>query len=185
LIMMAGGVSLYYVANQGFFPVAIVNSKLISAKTLNQEYAAAFKYYSAVLDTYSGKNSETDFLESRKEIKRAVLDKIIEDTLVYGELKRAVGKDLAAIVDNKIGDKSEGQNLKEAALTLYGLDAGDFRKLVLAPQARREILAGRLYLEKKDFNQWLAAARVNARVIILSPGFEWKDGKVESKSYKL
>ena len=68
--------------------------------------------------------------------------------------------------------------LKHAAENLYGMTLVDFNEMILIPQARREILEGRLYLEKQNLDDWLAQALGSARVTILTPEFIWDNNKV-------
>ena len=68
--------------------------------------------------------------------------------------------------------------LKQATRELYRLDLDDFKKLVLAPQIREELLRKELALRAKDPEGWLTAAFQNARVKIYFLDYEWRDGRL-------
>ncbi len=63
------------------------------------------------------------------------------------------------------------EDLLEAAETLYGASAGEFRGAVLVPQAEREILMGKLYLEGEKVEDWLAKERKARFIMMLSSHF--------------
>lgn len=172
LAIIFAGLAAYYIIHLGYYPVAIVNSDFISAKTLNEEFAAALRYYSAALKGKDGVNIESR--EFRREIRRATLGDLIDKSLIYNEVKNRLGSDLDNLVNNKIDQQlTNRKNVEDAAKLLYGLNLADFRELVLIPQARKEILEGRLFLEKRDFDSWLSATEKSAKVFIITPEFYW------------
>lgn len=178
LAIIFAGLAAYYLIHFGYYPVAMVNSDLISAKTLNEEFAAALRYYSAALKGKDRINIESR--EFRREIRRATLSDLIDKSLIYKEAKNRVGNDLDNLVNNKIDQQLVNRkNVEDAAKLLYGLNLADFRELVLIPQARKEILEGRLFLEKKDFDSWLSEAEKNAKVFIITPEFYWNSGTLK------
>lgn len=172
------GLGSYYFIHFGHYPVAIVNSRLITAKALNEEYIVAYRYYAGAA-LLAGKREEIDNPDFKKEIRRATLNNLVEKALISKELEKRIGKDLGGIIENKISASiNDRSNLEEAAENLYGLSLADFQEMVLAPQAEREILEGRLFLEKKDLSAWLFEAASNAKVFILTPEFYWDSNKV-------
>lgn len=172
------GLGSYYFIHFGYYPVAIVNSKLITAKALNEEYVVAYRYYAGAA-LLAGKVEEIGKPEFKKELRRATLNDLIEKVFISGELQKRIGEDLGGIVQNKISASvSDTDNLEEAAQSLYGLSLADFQEMVLVPQAKREILEGRLFLEKKELGGWLVEAASNAKVFILTPEFYWDINKV-------
>ena len=168
LFIIFFGLGFYYLVHNGFYPVAIVNSHWISARTFKREYQTALIYYQNAIKTYTGQDlaiqQRPDFV---KELRRAALDKLIENTLIYSELEIRIGKELSEIVEKKI------PSFQESAISLYGLESAEFKDLVLAPQAQREILEGQLASEKKNFDEWLAKARQTAKVRLLATGVVW------------
>ena len=63
---------------------------------------------------------------------------------------------------------------------MYGLEWPDFKERVLLPQAYREILEGRMFLNNENFNDWLAKERASARVIVFMPGLKWENGSIKT-----
>ena len=171
------GLAAYYVVRLGYYPVAIVNSSLITARSLNSEYLVAYQYYSRVLA--DKKEFDVQSLDFQKELRRAALNDLIENHLVYEELKVKIGNDLEGVVEGRIEiSEADRLNLEEAAQVLYGLSLTNFKEIILVPRARREILEGRLSSEKKSLDGWLADASQSAKVFILTPEFFWDKNKV-------
>lgn len=171
------GLGVYYLAHNGLYPVIIVNSKFIFQRTFEKEFQAAAVYYQNALRTYSGNSNlnREDLRGFFQEIRRAALDNLIENTLIYNELQRRAGKALNEIVDKKL------PAFKESAVALYGMTAEEFKKMVLIPQARREVLEGRFLLEKQDFAEWLFKEKQDAQIYILLPQFNWDGSQVAVK----
>ena len=82
-------------------------------------------------------------------------------------------------VDNKVQEVLKGKDVGKEIETLYGLSLDEFKERVLRPQAEREILVGRFFLENKSFDDWLKESK--AKIIILMPGLEWNGEKVVIK----
>lgn len=167
----------YYFVHFGYYPAAIVNFDFIMTSSLNEEYAVVFRYYSKILANQGG--VDINSVDFRRELRRAALNDLVEKSLIRQELKNRVGRELAILVENKINfAEIDGKRLEEAAEVLYGLGLADFKEMVLVPQAQREILEGRLYLEKKSISDWLTEAAGSARVTILTPEFSWDKNRV-------
>src|SRR3989344_6998386 len=167
LIIIGSGLGLYFVIHNGFYPVAFVNFHMISAHNLDQNYNAAIRYFNNALLTYGSNPEILKESESKTEIKRAALNKLIVDWLVFGETKKRLGADLDQITEKIISQELTNPRLEEAVKEIYGLTLEDFKKHVLLAQAYREILEGRMFSEKQDFNKWLENVTQEARVIIL------------------
>ena len=171
------GLGLYYLAQGGIYPMAIVNNTIISKRDFIKNYQAAAVYYRNALKTYAGKEikgkSANEFM---LELKRAVLDSLIENVLIYSELKNQVGDQLTALLEDKIPPFKES-----AALTVYGLNAADFKEIVLAPQARKEILENQLSLKNKNLDDWLKSARKSAKVYLFTFRVNWDGEGVVAK----
>ncbi len=159
------------------YPVAFIGLKTISAKDFNKNYYSSLTYYKKALETYSQDSKTLEADESKKEIKRAVLDNLIENILIDRELRKELKpNDLNALIEKKMSEISESQTADKAVETLYGFSFADFKELVLTPQAKREIFEGRLFLAGIDFGEKMKNVRSLARVMIFLPGFNW-DGK--------
>ena len=178
LALIFVGLAGYYVARAGYYPVATVNSEIITARELNYEFLVAYQYYGVLLR--DSKEVEVESKGFRKEIRRAALQDLIEKALIDQELKKRVGGELADLVEKKVKfAQSDPKILGEAARLFYGLNLSDFRNLVLKPQAERELLESHLFLEKTTLDKWLSNSLSRAGVRILTPEFTWNKGRVE------
>mgnify|MGYP001583438709 FL=1 len=182
-LITIGGI--YIVISQSY-PVAFVGWQSISAQNFNDNFNTAVFYYGKVMETYN-KNA-TSSIESinspavKTEIKRAVMDKSIENILILNELeKRLKNSELDQMVKNKIDEILKGQDIEKQVATIYALSLNAFKERVLIPEARLEILQARLMLENKNFDDWLASAKKQAKVVILVPGLGWNGEGVAVK----
>lgn len=172
------GVIVYGVISRGYFPVALVNGGIISERDYEESVAAVVNYYQSAGKTYRGLNIE-DLLKNKDEVRRLALDQLVENAIIDRELQKRMGKDLGPIVQQKLSDIKKNQDLSKAASALYGVSFDDFLNLFMRPIAERELLDGKLLLEKTDINTWLAKAKIVASVTLLVPGFSWSGGEVK------
>ncbi len=172
----------------GFYPIAFVGIKPITWHNFKENSAAAYHYYKMTLQTYGGSQEDLNKPENIQEINRAVLDKLIENEIIFKSLNSIPKAN--EIVRNKIEQAlkqaiNPKDNIKEAVNTLYGLTVDEFTKLVLVPQARKEVLEGRLFLENSSnsngFDEWLKKAKKDVKVLILLNDFKWDGEKVVLK----
>ncbi len=176
LIIIFVGIGAYYFARLGYYPVALVNGSMISARSLNEEFYLAYQYYTSVMTSDNKIILESP--EFQKDLRRVALNDLIEKTLIQQELEKRVGNELASVADKKIGLNAEDKkNLEDAALALYGVSLADFTKLILVPKAYREILEDRLITEKSSLEVWLAGAVQKANVKILTLDYLWDKDK--------
>ena len=136
-------------------------------------------YYEKALKTYAKDSQTLEANEIKKEIKRAVLDNLIENILIDRELKKELKQgDLDNLVKKKISDISESQTADKAVETLYGFSFSEFKERVLEPQAKKEILSDRLFLASVDFNERMKSVRSQANIMIFLPGLKWSGEEV-------
>ena len=166
------GLAIAFFAMGGYYPIALVNGNLVSARTFSREYAAADAYYRRVIQTYGAQALGPAAL-APSDIRALVMEKVVEDALIENAARREVGADLSALVENKLSELSADGELAKAASTLYGLNKADFRNFVLVPQAERDILSGRLFLKGEKFDDWLTQAKQSANISIFSNQFRW------------
>ena len=190
LIIVIG--AAVYGITSGLYPVLIVNSRMASAKGLNDDLAVVINYYEKISDVALKTGVKTiDPNSDRMEIKRAILDKLIEDRLISDELGRRIkNSDLASIINTKIEtalkeSTSHEKDFEKEVESIYGLSLNQFKTIVLEPQAKREILEGRLLLEHNtendSMNNWLKDAKAKANIYILLPGFSWNGEQMVTK----
>lgn len=179
LAILFVGLGAYYVVHFGYYPVAVVDRSLVTANRFETEYAVAYHYYLRALA--NSEDTDPRGRDFKIELRRAVLEDLIDQVLISRDLIVRVGKELPEIVENKIvaAQKADLKTIEETAKLLYGLSLADFKALVLEPQAKKEILQGRLFLEKKEYDSWLREAKKNAKVFIITPEFYWQDSSVK------
>ena len=168
----------------GFYPIAFVGGKPITWHSFKSNSQAAYYYYKTASRIYGESSDDLTKPGNLQEINRAVLDKLIENEIISKGLKSIPGA--KQIVKNKLDQAlKQSANLKEAVNTLYGIGLDDFVKLILIPQARKEVLEGRLFLENSSnsngFDEWLKKAKKDVKVLILLNDFKWDGEKVVLK----
>lgn len=177
LTIVFAGLLIYFIVNAGYYPVAVVNGDLVGARQFNREYGVVFRYYAKTLA--ESKEVDVGSPDFQKELRRAVLQGLIERELIGEGLKEKIGRDFRAAVNRWLSDQNiSGEAMEQAAKFVYGLSLADFREMVLIPRAERELLAGRLQQEKTNLEDWLARSLKSANVFVVTPEFYWTDGKL-------
>src|SRR3989338_3779849 len=143
IILVTGGV---YLVGLRYYPVAVVDWRLITLKAFNDNYKIASHYYQKFLETYSPDDlPKLKEDKTKEEIKRAVLDNLIIDKIVYGELENYLSvEDIGKMVKEKVEAGTKEGGFEKEVKALYGISLADFKEKLLAPPARQEILEGRL-----------------------------------------
>ena len=172
-LILTIGIGAYIIISHSY-PVVLVGSQLISAGDFREHYSGAYKYYRNILELYAKDAAVLNADETKKEIERAVLDGLIEDVLIDEELRKTMSAaDLNRIVEERISKIENGEKISKEASVLYGFSADDFKKRVVIPQAKSDILGNRIFLENGNFEEKLKELKRNAKVVILIPGFSW------------
>lgn len=180
LIVAGAGISTVYFVSAGYYPIAVVDGHFITAKTFDGDYAVVSSYYRNVMKTYENSTSTPEIL-TPDQIRQSVLSGLIENSLIDAGARKEVGKDLDNLVNEKINQVTDIAGIENGVKTLYGLGLDSFKKEILAPQAERDILTGSLFLKGQKMDEWLAAAKKSANVIILSGKFRWDGENVVNK----
>ncbi len=179
-IIMAFGVGAYEAVKSGNYPVVIVDFNLITEKEVQKDFSAAYKYFQNALLVSGSDPHALETLEAHKEIRRATLDKLITDQLIYKELEIRLKDDFKPIADKNIEQYIQNnKNISEGAEKIYGLSLADFKDQVLLPEAYKEILQGRMFLNKENFDEWMKNKKSKASVIVLSPDLQWDGSSVK------
>lgn len=183
-LFIAMGVGSYFLVQSGLYPAALVDFDIITVKGVEKDSLAAYHYFQNALLVYGSDPRLLETYQSKQEIKRAALDKLVSDSLIYKELKKRLKKeDFKSLAERKIQQLiQDNQNIGEAAKKLYGLEFIEFRERVLLPQAYREVLEDRMFLNGEDFNEWLGNEKSAANVIILAPDLQWEENQVKLRS---
>jgi hypothetical protein len=186
LVILIG--SLGYIAQAGYYPIALVNTLPIHYVDFKKDLKAGLVYYNQFSEIYNkkGQNIIKDKKEDsaiiEKELQKAVLDTLIENILIdEGLRQRMKKKEINDLVNEKIEKALIGVNIKDLANKMYGLSADDFIDNFLRPQAKRDILSNRLNFENTNLNDWLKNEKKRAKVIILLSNFQWNGDGVQVK----
>lgn len=180
LILTATG--FVYLFRVGWHPTALINSQLVWDRSFQKEHESALKYYNQAINTYNLPDMDEEKLtEIQKDLKRATLDKIIEKIIISKGLEDLVGQDKNSLITEKIDKYLENPKLRSAAGALFNLSFQDFRKLVLVPQAEREIIEEKLKEESRDFSNWLENQKHQASVYLFTNEFQWTGGEIKRR----
>ncbi len=164
----------------GYYPIASVNGHLVSAATFRTQLAAARTYARSARTTYQDVPSTTIQFAATDDadLARVVLDTVVENSLVHEGLHTVVGTGADNIVTEKVDQYGSGGDLASASKALFGLSLDTFRSEILVPQAEREVLGSKLFLEGKTITTWTQDARVAATVRLYSPQYSWDGTQV-------
>lgn len=179
-IIIAAGIFAIGIAiiGAGYYPVVIEGNHFITEATFARQYWAASFYYNALRETVLADIKDAQVLQPG-DIKKAVLEQLIENSLVAREARRELGGDLGELIRKKIATYGDDAKIKDAAKKLYDLNYADFKNEILIPQAERDVLAAQFFLHGKDFEDWLKEAKKSARVRVFLNGLRWEDGEVK------
>lgn len=155
------------------YPVAFVNGAPVYARRFSRNYQTAMVYYRNLQQAKAPVNDVAPEV-----IEASVLGDLIDAELIFAGARAEVGSELDGIVKSKIAEYANDPQVQEGARRMYGLSFAEFQDALLVPQARQDILAGRLYLRNENIETWLASAREKAKVVILSPRFAWNGKRV-------
>jgi len=180
LTLVVIGLIVVALISNGFYPVIMVNNNFVSARTFWKNYQAGQTYYLNMIKLYGPEDYKSLTSDS---LKLSILTQLVENAIIEDAVEDEVGEDVGILVSGKIEEFRNDNRIKEESVqSLYGLDIGDFREEILIPLARQEVLAGRLFLQGKDFDEWLLEAKRSSSVKILSPQFFWDGEEVKIKS---
>ena len=175
LVFLVGGLVSYSLVKNGYFPVASVNGKIISHRTITENMEVSRRLYQQGL---AGSAPELDSLFSRansSELVKSSLESLITNIIV----KKTASVEALAQAEREIaGSLKETAGLANSVKNIYGWDIQTYRERILEPQA----LFGALNREKgAEFEKWLAAEKAGARVRIWFLPFKWENGQLNGK----
>lgn len=165
--MLVVGWGSYWTVNRGFYPAATVNYKIISARNLENNYQSALGYYVKI------KKPEVSEQDLQKEIRRATLDKLIENALIYEDVNSSdIESQLATIIQ-------QNPNLEQGAVITYGVSWEVFKDLILRPQIAAELLQKNLQDKNENLDNWLKNKKQSASIWVFSSGLRWSGERIE------
>jgi hypothetical protein len=181
MVMMGFGLGTFYAIRTGWYPVAIVNATFVSARNYEAAVESVFHYYDTLQRLYGIDANELQAPQSVHEIRRATLDKFIENKIILSVLEiNEIEKVVTEVADRIASLQSENPEFESAVAQLYGLDLERFKTLILEPQARQEVLEEVRFQdpEENSFADWIKNEREKASVFILARGLYWNGEQV-------
>jgi hypothetical protein len=168
------GLAFYWY--RGGTPVAIVNGSPVTSRRLVLNYQSASAYFENAKKAY-----QTDGEKNMdpNELRAEVLTRLIESELIEDGLKKEAGSDADHLLEAKLARYENNAELQKAATVSYSMTYRDFWNEVIVPQAKRDILAGRLFLRGEDMDEWITRAKRDASVTLFVDGFKWSGARVE------
>ena len=157
----------------GFLPVLSVEGKRVSYGQFLKMYGA-YQYYDKVAEREAAPNKELRKLVLQGFVEDILLDKLIQKTNSDFDNQ---AKDL---VERAIAD-SKDLALGEATKQLYGLSTADFKKLILIPEAKKNLLAKHYETSPDELERVWNEIIQNADVKVYYPGYLWEQGMVKVK----
>lgn len=158
---------IFIVLQLNFYPVALTSKWIITDRQFNKIVESSLVYYQKTFSVYTTSTPIVD-AKFQKEIKRAALDKLIEDKIINEILSEKLGsKELERLANDKLTTLSVNNDIANASQALYNLSLKDFKNLVLMPEAKREILT------EQGIN--LQEIKKSYQPVILIPGFYWQN----------
>ena len=161
------------IAAYGFVPVMKIGGKTIV-------FAEYLKAYSAIksYDKISRRSAAP-----AAEITRQALEVLVENRFLDILAERTstdFKKEAEKLVEDSI-KTTPNLSLGEASEKIYGLNEADFKRLVLLPQAEKDLLTKHYSYNPAELENLLNDLAKNAQIKIYYPGYEWKDGEVRIK----
>lgn len=173
------GLFIFALISQGFYPIATVNGKIITAHAFWQKYQTQSAYFQNFSEKIMAGLGEDTPPPTANDFKSQALTELIENILIKAGAEKELGSDLDVLMATKLEKVPDDEDFKKAIASVYGANLSDFRDDFMVPIAREEILSGRLFLKGEDFNDWLLKAKTEAKVKIFSDEFTWDGVEVQ------
>lgn len=174
------GLLIFALISQGFYPIATVGGKIITAHSFWEKYQTDFAYSQNLAKSLGADlNGQNLAPPTVDDLKRSALTQLVEDIIISKGAEKELGDDLDFLVENKISQVSEDKDFKKAVAGVYGTNFSDFLNNSMVPLAKQEILSGRLFLKGEDFEVWLIKAKAETKVKIFSGDFYWDGNEVK------
>lgn len=168
----------------GFYPIAIVNGHFVWANNFRAYVGSALAYQQAAHDTYSASSTDdlvTASAQGEAALGAAALDELVEQQLINQGLEKLVGENTNRLVTMKLEQLLKEPDLPGASRALFQLDPTAFTNAILRPQAAREVLSGRIYIDNQTLEGWVTEARKSAKIRMLSSTYRWDGEHVQVK----
>lgn len=171
----------------GYYPIALVNGTSITSHDYQRQLDSSSAYRDALAATYPLGQAANELAASSTasstatplvllrgdDLGAAVLDTLVENILVHEAVTEGVDAGADRIVADKVAFYRANNEIARASTILLGISPEVFTATILVPQAEREVLASKLFLQGTTLEQWLRDQRMQARVRVLSSTFRW------------
>lgn len=165
----------------GLYPVALVDGTPILFRTWKNAERAAMQFANARLKT-AGQQAINFYAPENKElleeVGRNTLSFLIENKILSQEGKK-ISDDFYAAAEQKVADALKGKNVEQGTKAVYGLDLEQLKKMVLIPQAWRDVLQETLSVKKQTAEEWLKDVKQSKKIRLLFIPFYWNGERVE------
>ncbi len=173
-LLVLGGLVGYTLVQNGFFPLARVNGRFISLKTVEENVALAQHLYEQGLIEQTSEMTPNLFVGASGELFEEALESLIINTVIRSRVDKSLLIKAASRIETELAQADA--NLAANIKTFYGWDLKRFRERVLEPRAIEEVL--REDLGDERYESWLNDALAGARVQIWFAPYEWQSGKL-------
>lgn len=111
---------------------------------------------------------------SDEDIEKGIMFSFVEDVLIKKELEKSGrGREIIdKMVEGSIRDADQ-EKISDATSRLYGWTLGEFKKIVLEPQARRNLIDEEFRVKNIDFTSWLEKSMLEADVSVYFLRWKW------------
>lgn len=163
--IIAAALSAYYIL--GLYPVVLVQGEVINHRNFEKSLSASKNYYLNAQGTYGREQASIlGSAEFENELKRSVLEKMIENALINFQPVDQTE------VERRVSGLIKDKNLDQAATALYGLSFDDLKAQLLVPEAKKEIIM------EQYGPGWLEEAKKQANIKVFLGGFDWDGQRV-------
>jgi hypothetical protein len=177
LTLLVGGLLSYTFVKNGYFPVAKVEGKYISYKTVQENIDVSKRIYTKGL---AGSSADMEMLFKRGN-EKLLFSNVLESLITNEIIKSVATGDLLSKAQTEMKsnfDEKSTANIASMVREVYGWDVAKFTERILEPQALLDVLTKE---KGTNFNSWLESSKKSASVSIWFIPFEWSGGKLISK----
>lgn len=177
LILIFGAVVAIFLFRAGWYPLALVNGDLIWGFFYEQEVNLALKYYDQLIKDRALNEMQKE--DINVEIRRSALEKIIQDVVLADRAEGDLGATVQSEIDSRLAKYMTDKKLEEVANNYFNMTLENFKKMILEPQALKEIYAEKFKADKKDFNSWFKERLRAASVTLFTSEYKFNKGVLE------
>ena len=174
LAIIVAAVAVALILSYGLVPVFKVNGQSFTY--------ANFSKMKHAIRTFNAASGKTPV--NGPELIANTLMNLMEQTLLDEVIKKtdsAIYEKADGLVATAIAKNETAATLGEAVKKLYGLSTKDFKKLILLPQAKKDLILKHYEKDNDGLQKLWDEVRLGAKVKIYYPGFYWDGEFVKQK----